>query len=122
MLEDADFARLGVKVKELPAMQRQADEVVAARTGGGVSLAVGMARVFSGLPGIDRKSTRLNSSHPSISYAVFCLKKKKKKTPIYPWGQRRSPPSPGGPARPSRGLSSRGAPRHSGRQYSRQRQ
>src|SRR5690348_18208288 len=25
----------------------------------------------------DRKSTRLNSSHPSISYAVFCLKKKK---------------------------------------------
>src|SRR5689334_24186040 len=29
--------------------------------------------------GKDRKSTRLNSSHSSISYAVFCLKKKKKK-------------------------------------------
>src|SRR5438094_9414819 len=28
---------------------------------------------------IDRKSTRLNSSHRTISYAVFCLKKKKKK-------------------------------------------
>src|SRR5437588_2478124 len=28
----------------------------------------------------DRKSTRLNSSHTVISYAVFCLKKKKKKT------------------------------------------
>src|SRR3712207_8216436 len=28
-------------------------------------------------PGIDRKSTRLNSSHANISYAVFCLKKKK---------------------------------------------
>src|SRR5690348_17928501 len=28
------------------------------------------------LPTLDRKSTRLNSSHPSISYAVFCLKKK----------------------------------------------
>src|SRR5438067_13812680 len=28
---------------------------------------------------VDRKSTRLNSSHVSISYAVFCLKKKKKK-------------------------------------------
>src|SRR5207249_7336794 len=28
----------------------------------------------------DRKSTRLNSSHVSISYAVFCLKKKKKQT------------------------------------------
>ena len=30
----------------------------------------------------DRKSTRLNSSHDQISYAVFCLKKKKKKTYI----------------------------------------
>src|SRR5690625_6804280 len=30
------------------------------------------------LPEIDRKSTRLNSSHVAISYAVFCLKKKKK--------------------------------------------
>src|SRR5436309_13680202 len=29
---------------------------------------------------IDRKSTRLNSSHVKISYAVFCLKKKKKKS------------------------------------------
>src|SRR5436309_15826862 len=36
----------------------------------------------SGLPppDADRKSTRLNSSHVKISYAVFCLKKKKKKT------------------------------------------
>src|SRR5438876_10610856 len=32
---------------------------------------------------LDRKSTRLNSSHPSISYAVFCLKKKKKKNSNY---------------------------------------
>src|SRR5207248_9396428 len=31
----------------------------------------------SGLAGRDRKSTRLNSSHRTISYAVFCLKKKK---------------------------------------------
>src|SRR5689334_23454743 len=30
------------------------------------------------LAAVDRKSTRLNSSHSSISYAVFCLKKKKK--------------------------------------------
>src|SRR2546428_3379677 len=29
-------------------------------------------------PRLDRKSTRLNSSHDQISYAVFCLKKKKK--------------------------------------------
>src|SRR5688572_32100752 len=32
-----------------------------------------------GRPARDRKSTRLNSSHSQISYAVFCLKKKKKK-------------------------------------------
>jgi carbon starvation protein len=51
-LSDADFARLGIKVKELPALSRDSGEVVAARTGGGVSLAVGMARVFSGLPGM----------------------------------------------------------------------
>src|SRR5438874_9834617 len=32
----------------------------------------------------DRKSTRLNSSHVEISYAVFCLKKKKKGTSVHP--------------------------------------
>src|SRR5690348_18099846 len=32
----------------------------------------------------DRKSTRLNSSHPSISYAVFCLKKKKAEHTLHP--------------------------------------
>src|SRR3712207_7569875 len=41
------------------------------------------AREKRGRPGLDdkvldRKSTRLNSSHANISYAVFCLKKKKK--------------------------------------------
>src|SRR5438309_2734655 len=41
----------------------------AARLGIGAGLAGGL---------LDRKSTRLNSSHSSISYAVFCLKKKKK--------------------------------------------
>src|SRR5206468_5989380 len=33
-------------------------------------------------PAVDRKSTRLNSSHDQISYAVFCLKKKKKNKKI----------------------------------------
>src|SRR5947199_9702412 len=37
----------------------------------------------SELPKLDRKSTRLNSSHLGISYAVFCLKKKKKSTNIH---------------------------------------
>src|SRR5690348_18219411 len=40
-----------------------------------INIQQGNACVIGG----DRKSTRLNSSHPSISYAVFCLKKKKKK-------------------------------------------
>src|SRR3712207_7514658 len=43
---------------------------------------VGPLQVFSALSrlcAVDRKSTRLNSSHANISYAVFCLKKKKKK-------------------------------------------
>src|SRR5256885_9670330 len=35
------------------------------------------AQPVQGLPAGDRKSTRLNSSHLVISYAVFCLKKKK---------------------------------------------
>src|SRR5256885_3407828 len=38
---------------------------------------------------IDRKSTRLNSSHLVISYAVFCLKKKKKKKSFIPILMRR---------------------------------
>src|SRR5687768_17804890 len=38
----------------------------------------GVEWIHSGVRGVDRKSTRLNSSHGYISYAVFCLKKKKK--------------------------------------------
>src|SRR5437868_11798526 len=70
----------------LPIWHRCADRPVAA----GAAVAVGAGRVVAeheGLPALehhrlvlgDRKSTRLNSSHVSISYAVFCLKKKKKK-------------------------------------------
>src|SRR5690349_22477004 len=40
----------------------------------------GRSRPGVGVPGRDRKSTRLNSSHVEISYAVFCLKKKKTST------------------------------------------
>src|SRR5437868_10369740 len=42
----------------------------------------------------DRKSTRLNSSHVSISYAVFCLKKKKIKILSPRSTQPHSPPAP----------------------------
>src|SRR5690242_21597597 len=41
---------------------------------------IGMGAVAQNAKPEDRKSTRLNSSHMSISYAVFCLKKKKKIT------------------------------------------
>src|SRR3712207_8488636 len=46
----------------------------------GLALALGRQR--SGDDAEDRKSTRLNSSHANISYAVFCLKKKNKITPL----------------------------------------
>src|SRR2546430_7240864 len=47
--------------------------------GGGISAkATTWLQTFSGGERIDRKSTRLNSSHSQISYAVFCLKKKKR--------------------------------------------
>src|SRR5690348_17652106 len=48
--------------------------------GGGEGGNLGDPGEKAAVPGGDRKSTRLNSSHPSISYAVFCLKKKKKYT------------------------------------------
>ena len=46
---------------------------------GGLSTEAGRAEIGRGIRGIDRKSTRLNSSHGYISYAVFCLKKKNTK-------------------------------------------
>src|SRR2546421_7056277 len=45
----------------------------------GIGQHVNQEAEHSLLVDIDRKSTRLNSSHDQISYAVFCLKKKKKK-------------------------------------------
>src|SRR5438445_3058503 len=45
---------------------------------GGVVKISGVTRSLSDGVKRDRKSTRLNSSHANISYAVFCLKKKKK--------------------------------------------
>src|SRR5256885_5006873 len=43
----------------------------------GVAVRSVRVRLYTSVPGADRKSTRLNSSHLVISYAVFCLKKKK---------------------------------------------
>src|SRR5256885_10861377 len=44
-----------------------------------ISAAVALIAAFKDIQFSDRKSTRLNSSHLVISYAVFCLKKKKNK-------------------------------------------
>src|SRR2546430_12126845 len=53
------------------AARREAQSLDACAAGTDARLAVNHAAV------LDRKSTRLNSSHSQISYAVFCLKKKK---------------------------------------------
>src|SRR3712207_7634418 len=60
---------------------RQRQQDAGGQPDGGVAdHAAGVAdeRVLPGRGQGDRKSTRLNSSHANISYAVFCLKKKKK--------------------------------------------
>src|SRR2546430_11157931 len=55
-------------------LQMLLDAAAAAKTHlGGLKMVVG---------GSDRKSTRLNSSHSQISYAVFCLKKKNNTSPL----------------------------------------
>ncbi|MGH9749649.1 MAG: carbon starvation CstA family protein [Candidatus Polarisedimenticolia bacterium] len=46
------FATLGMQVEHLPELSRQVGEEVAGRTGGAVSLAVGMAQIFSSIPGL----------------------------------------------------------------------
>src|SRR5436309_11673456 len=64
--------------------QGQRDRAMQAFRGGSVAVLVATDVAARGLDitnvSQDRKSTRLNSSHVKISYAVFCLKKKKKKT------------------------------------------
>src|SRR3712207_7371749 len=69
----------GVGVAQQP-LQRPGAQVAAAAGGAqgqGADLQGGLATEQLGR-GQDRKSTRLNSSHANISYAVFCLKKKTK--------------------------------------------
>src|SRR5256885_3612506 len=58
--------------------------------------ALAASRSARSMPGPrDRKSTRLNSSHLVISYAVFCLKKKNTRTSaLYAISDRRPPPIP----------------------------
>src|SRR3712207_8542961 len=70
-VEDAPAHLLGVDAHE---MKRVGPRVGVPRT----RVAAHEQHVDLPVLGLDRKSTRLNSSHANISYAVFCLKKKKK--------------------------------------------
>src|SRR5690348_8696135 len=67
-----DISRNGAKIHVLT------EQIVHLESDADVVHAAGLKKAFQQDSQRDRKSTRLNSSHPSISYAVFCLKKKKK--------------------------------------------
>src|SRR3712207_8277910 len=73
-LGDRPAVHRGPALDLLP-LHLEAVAVVGLRRRGHPRVAVGRHRH---LPPLDRKSTRLNSSHANISYAVFCLKKKQK--------------------------------------------
>src|SRR3712207_5134576 len=57
------------------AMSREIPQVVRAVVGLAATVLDDALHLPRALPSLDRKSTRLNSSHANISYAVFCLKK-----------------------------------------------
>src|SRR5438034_4505102 len=84
-LVDAMLKQSGIFRANEAVVERVMDSNELERERGITILAKNTALFFRGtksavfLARIDRKSTRLNSSHTVISYAVFCLKKKKKK-------------------------------------------
>src|SRR5947208_13228517 len=77
----ADFVRLEFRLEDQPSvmfsLRRAAVKERRGRPAHGVVRRFRSWRATT--RALDRKSTRLNSSHQIISYAVFCLKKKKKK-------------------------------------------
>src|SRR2546421_9451651 len=71
---------LEARTAELTALaHRYADTAMPARTHGQPASPTTLGKELANFVARDRKSTRLNSSHDQISYAVFCLKKKKHK-------------------------------------------
>src|SRR3712207_8060085 len=69
---------MGDKIRAKQTVAAAGVPVVPGRTEPGMDDdAVALAAIEVGFPVLDRKSTRLNSSHANISYAVFCLKKKR---------------------------------------------
>src|SRR5436305_12040713 len=71
------YSKLGIPFEKVKLLQGDSDEIVfGAGTGGSRSAMMGGGALAEASK-LDRKSTRLNSSHVRISYAVFCLKKKR---------------------------------------------
>src|SRR5256885_11606891 len=67
-----------VKILQIePKLRAGAEEVSEAQSGVARNRACAIQNLGDAIGGQDRKSTRLNSSHLVISYAVFCLKNKK---------------------------------------------
>src|SRR5699024_12644574 len=75
------FSSLMIDASQYPLVENIAytKKVVEVAHAVGISVEAELGKIGGTEDDIDRKSTRLNSSHVSISYAVFCLKKKKKK-------------------------------------------
>src|SRR5690348_17728657 len=80
LLKDAETAGQGDRQAEVDSeAEDEADAALAlTEEGEDDAIAENLRNRLEAIERADRKSTRLNSSHPSISYAVFCLKKKKK--------------------------------------------
>src|SRR5690606_42090850 len=80
----------GAHVQAHGALLEPADLLLLGLADDGARHFVGPAVGDEGLDAEDRKSTRLNSSHVKISYAVFCLKKKKRESIIRDKTRRRT--------------------------------
>src|SRR5438105_12406630 len=75
----AGFRFFGVRMVSTPSTRRSVPMISVRRFAPEFRIAGAVQKTASLDDGVDRKSTRLNSSHEWISYAVFCLKKKKRK-------------------------------------------
>src|SRR6266542_5812680 len=73
-------------------LRRRAEDFLAVATPGAGKTTFALRVAAELLADGDRKSTRLNSSHGSISYAVFCVKNTRWRTSSYPGGDKEGVP------------------------------